>query len=99
MDSRGTHVTTVGPKSASAHETPTELAQLAGSVVSDSPGQAERNSEPFFTTRAVTHLGAVLTGDRPGRSSDEDITLYCSTGLAGSEVVLAETLLAAVEEA
>jgi ornithine cyclodeaminase/alanine dehydrogenase-like protein (mu-crystallin family) len=45
----------------------------------------------------LMHLGGVLTGDSPGRTSDEDITLYCSTGLAGSEVVLAETLLATVE--
>jgi ornithine cyclodeaminase/alanine dehydrogenase-like protein (mu-crystallin family) len=36
-------------------------------------------------------------GDLPGRTSDEDITLYCSTGLAGSGVVLAEALLAAAE--
>jgi ornithine cyclodeaminase len=95
---RGTHVNTVGPKLASAHETPTELAESAIAVVTDSPEQAARYGEALFTPRALTHLGAVLTGDLLGRTSDEDITLYCSTGLAGSEVVLAETLLAAVQE-
>jgi alanine dehydrogenase len=91
---RGTHVNTVGPKLASAHETPAELAEDAAVVVTDSPEQAAGYDAPFFTSRALTHLGAVVSGDAPGRTRDEDITLYCSTGLAGSEVVLAETLVA-----
>jgi ornithine cyclodeaminase/alanine dehydrogenase-like protein (mu-crystallin family) len=94
---RGTHLNTVGPKLASAHETPLDLAESATAVVTDSPEQAERYGAPFFTPRALTHLGGVIMGDLPGRTSDEDITLYCSTGLAGSEVVLAEALLAAAE--
>jgi alanine dehydrogenase len=89
----GTHVSTVGPKFASAHETPPELAARARSVVSDSPAQAAAYDEPFFTPRPLTDLGAVVAGDDDGRTSDDDVTLYCSTGLAGSEVVLAETLL------
>jgi alanine dehydrogenase len=90
----GAHVSTVGPKLVSAHETPAELAERAGAVVSDSPEQAAAYGEPFFTDRSLTHLGAVVTGDQAGRTSDDDITLYCSTGLAGSEVVLADALLA-----
>ena len=89
----GAHVNTVGPKLASAHETPTKLADAAAVVVTDSPDQAAGYGEPFFTSRPLTHLGAVLAGDAPGRADDRDITLYCSTGLAGSEVVVAETLL------
>ena len=89
----GAHVNTVGPKLASAHETPTKLADAAAVVVTDSPDQAAGYGEPFFTSRPLTHLGAVLAGDAPGRTDDRDITLYCSTGLAGSEVVVAETLL------
>jgi ornithine cyclodeaminase/alanine dehydrogenase-like protein (mu-crystallin family) len=89
----GTHLNTIGPKLASAHETPPQLAQRAAAFVSDSPDQAAAYGEPFFTPRALTHLGAVIAGDHPGRTTDNDITLYCSTGLAGSEVILAETLL------
>jgi ornithine cyclodeaminase/alanine dehydrogenase-like protein (mu-crystallin family) len=37
----------------------------------------------------------VLAGDAAGRGSDADITLYASTGLAGSEVVIARRLLEA----
>lgn len=89
----GTHVNTIGPKLASAHETPSELVEIADAFVSDAPDQADAYGTPFFTRRALTHLGAVVAGDHPGRTSGNDITLYCSTGLAGSEVVLAETLL------
>jgi alanine dehydrogenase len=92
----GTHVNTVGPKLVSAHETPPELAEQAEALVSDSPEQAAAYGEPFFTPRALTHLGAVIAGDHPGRRSENGITLYCSTGLAGSEVILAEALLSAV---
>lgn len=91
----GMHVTTVGPKLAGAAEVPPELADAADVLVSDSPQQAASYGAPFFTERELTHLGAIVAGDRPGRTSDDDVTLYCSTGLAGSEVVLAATLLAA----
>jgi alanine dehydrogenase len=93
----GTHVSTVGPKLASAHEAPTDPAERAAAVVSDSPDQAAAYGEPFFTPRALIHLGAVVAGDQPGRTDDGDIILYCSTGLAGSELLMAELLLASVE--
>jgi alanine dehydrogenase len=91
----GTHVNTIGPKLVSAHETPPELAERADGLFSDSPEQAMAYGEPFFTQRALVHLGAVVAGDHPGRASATDITVYCSTGLAGSEVLLAESLLEA----
>jgi alanine dehydrogenase len=91
----GTHVNTVGPKQASAHETPGELAEAADAVVRDSPEQAAAYGEPFFTRRELTHLGAVIAGVEAGRTGENDITLYCSTGLSGSEVLLARVLLAA----
>lgn len=91
----GTHVNTVGPKAAGACETPPGLAEAAALVVSDSPAQAAAYGAPFFTSRELTHLGAVLAGDAAGRVGDSDITLYASTGLAGSEVVIARRLLEA----
>ena len=92
---RGAHVITVGPKAASAHEAPAELADRASVVVSDSPEQASAYGEPFFVERPLGHLGAVLCGDVAGRGGDDEITLYCLTGLAGSEVVIAAALLGA----
>jgi alanine dehydrogenase len=91
--SPGTHVNTVGPKTAGACETPPDLAEAAAVVVSDSPAQAQAYGAPFFTSRELVHLGAVIADDAPGRTSESDITLYASTGLAGSEVVIARSLL------
>jgi len=62
-------------------------------VASDSPDQSGAYGDAFFTDRPLTHLGAVLAGEAPGRRMDDEITLFCSTGLAGSEVVLASLLL------
>jgi len=89
----GTHVTTVGPKSRSGHETPPALADHAAIAASDAPGQAAAYSEPFFTSRPLTHLGRLVAEPGEAARSGDAITLYCSTGLAGSEVVLAAALL------
>jgi ornithine cyclodeaminase len=90
---RGTHLNTVGPKTRSAQETPPELVDTAAVAVSDSPVQAAGYAESFFTDRELQPLGAVIDGRR-GRRTPDDITVYCSTGLAGSEVALAMALLA-----
>ena len=44
----------------------------------------------------VTELGAVLAGDAPGRSADDEITIFDSTGLAIQDLAVA---LAALERA
>ena len=44
----------------------------------------------------MTELGAVLAGDAPGRRSDDDITVFDSTGLAIQDLAIA---LAALEKA
>jgi ornithine cyclodeaminase len=90
---RGTHVNTVGPKTRSAHETPPELLDAAAVAVSDSPVQAAGYAESFFTDRPLEPLGAII-GNGRGRRHPDDITVYCSTGLAGSEVALALALMA-----
>jgi ornithine cyclodeaminase/alanine dehydrogenase-like protein (mu-crystallin family) len=91
----GTHVTTVGPKTTSAHECPIEIPARATVVATDSPAQVAAYSDPCFAARELTHLGAIAAGDAPGRSTKDDITLFLSTGLAGSEVVLASSVLEA----
>lgn len=92
--SDGTHVTTVGPKSVGGHELPVELAARASVVTCDSPAQAAAYPEPFFLPlERLTSLGDVLLDRSPGRVNDTDVTLHCSVGLAGSEVLLAARLL------
>jgi ornithine cyclodeaminase len=90
----GTHVTTIGPKTVDGHETPLELVEAAAVVACDSPAQAVAYGRPFFTGSAqLISLADVLLGKHHGRQHNEDITLYCSAGLAGSEVVIAERML------
>jgi alanine dehydrogenase len=43
----------------------------------------------------VTELGAVLTGRAPGRRSDDEITLFDSTGLAIQDLAIARAVLEA----
>jgi ornithine cyclodeaminase/alanine dehydrogenase-like protein (mu-crystallin family) len=93
----GTHVTTIGPKTATAHEVPPELADRATVIAGDSRGQAHTYGEPFFiappgrpSRRDPRRRGA-------GRIGPDGITLYCTTGLAGSETALASALLTGLE--
>ncbi len=46
----------------------------------------------------VTDIGAVLAGAAPGRTSDEEITLFDSTGLAIQDLAIAAEALAAARE-
>lgn len=90
----GTHVTTLGPKSASRHEIPAELAERAQVILTDSRAQAASYPEAHLVApERMTELGAVLAGAATGRTGDDQITLYCSTGLAGTEVAVAAALL------
>jgi ornithine cyclodeaminase/alanine dehydrogenase-like protein (mu-crystallin family) len=65
--------------------------------------QASHNGELVHAVEAgaltrdrVTQLGDVLSGDAPGRTSDEEITSFDSTGLAIQDLAVA---LAAMERA
>jgi len=91
----GTHLTTVGPKWTGAHETPLELLRRAAVITCDSPQQAAAYPDPFFTDpAALIPLSAVVAGEMAGRTTAADITVHCSVGLAGTEVIIAAALLA-----
>jgi ornithine cyclodeaminase/alanine dehydrogenase-like protein (mu-crystallin family) len=72
-------------------------------IFSDDWEQASHNGELVHAVEAgmlereqVTELGQVLTGEESGRESDEEITVFDSTGLAIQDLAIA---LAAVEKA
>jgi alanine dehydrogenase len=78
-----------------------ELARVR--VFCDDWEQASHNGDLVHAVDAavlrredVTELGAVLAGDAPGRTSDEQITVFDSTGLAIQDLAIA---LAALEQA
>lgn len=89
----GTHVTTLGPKERERHEFPADLAARAALIVTDSPAQL--NAYPgghLLAGSPVVALGTLL-GTREIRRTPDDITLFLSVGLAGTEVLLARALL------
>lgn len=89
----GTHVTTLGPKTASRHEVPADLADRVAVILTDSAAQLAAYPEPhLFAGRPMAELGAVLAGAAAGRTSPEQITVFCSVGLAGTEVAVAAAL-------
>src|SRR4051794_11250584 len=49
----------------------------------------------LVTRERVTDLGAVLTGEAPGRPGPESVTLFDSTGLAIQDLAIAAAVLAA----
>src|SRR4051794_1703105 len=49
----------------------------------------------LLTQGDVTELGEVLTGMSPGRGSDEEVTLFDSTGLAIQDLAICHAVLAA----
>ncbi len=94
----GAFVTTLGPKQVGRAEFGPDLVELSDLVVTDSPAQIRAYDPPYVlegTPQAerLTSLGAVLAGDAPGRTSHEERTLFCSVGLAGTEVFLLNRLL------
>jgi ornithine cyclodeaminase len=91
----GAHVNSVGPKFTGAHEMPLDIVEVCQVIATDSLAQATAYAKPFFIEDLdrVAGLDQIVAGRINGRRSENDITLFCSVGLAGTEVVLANELL------
>ena len=96
----GQHVSLMGADGPGKAEIAVDELQRAR-VFCDDWEQASHNGELMHAVEAgvmtradVTQLGDVLNGSAPGRSSDNDITVFDSTGLAIQDLAIA---LAAME--
>ncbi|WDZ88056.1 ornithine cyclodeaminase family protein [Micromonospora cathayae] len=94
----GSHVTTVGFKQRGRAEFGTDLLDAADLLVTDSPAQAGAYDPPMLAALPpyagrLVDLGAVLAGAAPGRAARDDVTVFCSVGLAGTEVFLLDRLV------
>ncbi|WP_145906288.1 ornithine cyclodeaminase family protein [Kitasatospora viridis] len=93
----GTHLTTLGPKFAQHHEIPVELAERGEVFCTDSLAQLNGYPDPhLFAGKPMAQLGALAAGDAPGRTSADQVTVFCSVGLAGTEVAVAAALVEAL---
>jgi ornithine cyclodeaminase/alanine dehydrogenase-like protein (mu-crystallin family) len=95
---RGVHVTTLGPKLVDHHELPRVIGDIADLAATDSPAQFHAYAKPHFLEgtpagRHMLDLADIVAGRVAGRRSPTDITLFCSVGLAGTEVAVADALL------
>jgi ornithine cyclodeaminase/alanine dehydrogenase-like protein (mu-crystallin family) len=90
----GAHVTTVGPKEVGRHECPVDLAARAGLLVTDSPAQLDGYAHPFFLdgTPARGRIVALSAVQAAEVTRPDAATLFCSVGLAGTEVAVATAL-------
>ena len=94
----GVHINTIGPKFHSGSELGLEVAQRSGLLVTDSLAQAAAFGEDFVlhgTPHAdrLVCLSKIVTSEHPGGRSAEEISLFYSLGLAGTEVLLADRLI------
>jgi ornithine cyclodeaminase len=96
----GVHINSIGPKTLDQHELGLDVAAVAHIIATDSPEQARAYKNPFFllellNTGRMIDLAAIVSGDLPARPTRDQTTLFCSVGLAGTEVLVASKLLSA----
>lgn len=94
----GSHVNAVGFKQRDRAEFAADLLDRAAVLVSDSPAQATSYAPPMLAAEPpygsrLGDLGAVLAGAAPGRTGADQISVFCSVGLAGTEVFLLDRLV------
>lgn len=93
----GTHISSMGSDSLGKQELPPKLFHRAR-LFCDLPDQSARIGEfqHAASGAALTAIGAVLTGAACGRQSDEDITIFDSSGISLQDLFMAKAILDAV---
>jgi ornithine cyclodeaminase/alanine dehydrogenase-like protein (mu-crystallin family) len=96
--SRDAHINTVGPKTRTRHEIGAEIAERAAVIATDSLEQTRAYAEPFFLDGSpaisrIVDLAELVSGKVAARQGGPAITLFCSVGLAGTEVLVAAAAL------
>jgi len=94
---RGVHVNTVGPKTLERYELGLDIADMASTIATDSSEQTRAYTSPFFLNGSgnenrMVELSDIVAGKVPGRTSADQMTLFCSVGLAGTEVAVASAI-------
>ncbi len=94
----GTHVTMIGSKSIGESELGLDVAERAGAIATDSMVQTAAYKPPFFLNgrpemERLFDLAELVAEDRSARTSREEITLFSSGGLAGTDVAVAAAAL------
>lgn len=98
----GTHVNAVGASIPSSRELDEETIAAATLVVDRRESALNEAGEllipGFGEERIAAELGEVLTGARPGRTSDDELTVFKSLGLAVEDLAAAELVVRRARE-
>jgi ornithine cyclodeaminase/alanine dehydrogenase-like protein (mu-crystallin family) len=67
-------------------------------VATDSRRQLRSYAQPYFLAstpwmETMVELGDMVVGKHTGRQSPDDLTLFCTAGLSGTEVAIASEAL------
>jgi ornithine cyclodeaminase/alanine dehydrogenase-like protein (mu-crystallin family) len=97
----GTHVVSMGSDGPGKHELPTELYSQA-SLFCDLPSQSIEIGDFQHARQAIeagtlklTPIGDVIEGRAPGRRSNEEITVFDSSGISLQDLFMADALIRA----
>jgi len=95
----GSHVTAIGSHTPQAHEVDVFTVQRA-TVVVDSREACLAEAGEIIIPKARIHaeLGEIVNGSKPGRQSNEEITLFKSVGVAVQDAAAAAFVLAEAEQ-
>lgn len=92
----GTHITAMGSDTPGKQELDTDILNMADVIVADSISQCRERGEIAHALRAgviaeddIVELGAVLCGDSPGRTNENQITVADLTGVAVQDIQIA----------
>lgn len=97
--SPGTHVACMGTDTKGKQEVAAELlakATVFTDEVAQSTGIGEAQhavAQGLISEGDVTPIGAVINGDHPGRSSDDEITLFDGTGVGLQDLAVAAAVV------
>ena len=102
----GTHVTAVGAFTPAMCEVDAETVRRARVVVDQREAALSEAGDLIHPLREgvvaedfiAAELGEIVTGTHPGRTSDEEITLFKSVGNAAQDVAVAARVLVRAEE-
>ena len=96
----GTHISAMGADGSGKQELDPRL-YTAASLYCDLPDQSRAIGEFSHAgpETPITALGSVLAGAAPGRTDDQQITVFDSSGFALQDLAFAEAILAADAQA
>ena len=104
--SAGQHINAIGANHAHKSELDAEAVGKAGAIVTDSIEQARQEAGDLILSfhgdekrwSRVTELADVVAGKARGRTSDDEVTLFKSNGIASWDLAVAVTVYAAARK-